>query len=37
VHEVARLDDVDVGIVRFKDELEAATNLLLADRAVNKL
>jgi len=37
VHEVARLDDVDVGIMRSEDELEAATNLLLADRAVNKI
>ena len=37
VHEVARLNDVDVGVVRFEDELEAAPDLLFADRTVNKL
>ncbi len=33
VHEVSRGDDVDVGIVRLEDELEAAPDLLLAHGA----
>ena len=31
VHEVSGLDDVDVGVVRLQDQLEAAANLLFAD------
>ena len=33
VHEVARLDDVDVGVVRLQDEFEDPADLLLADGA----